>query len=63
MQKITTLQSPWMQRLCLLLIAMMMASVAWAAPEDDAQAAYERKDYAEVLKIVKPAALKGEAWA
>lgn len=63
MQKITTPQKALMQRLLLVLFTMMMAGLAWAGPEEDALAAYERKDYAEVLKIVKPAALKGEAWA
>lgn len=63
MQKVTTLQKALMHRLFLVLFAMLTAGLAWAGPEDDARAAYLRKDYAEVLKIVKPAALKGEAWA
>ena len=52
-----------MKRLFLALFAMLVAGLTWAGPEDDALAAYLRKDYAAVLKIVKPPALKGEAWA
>ena len=52
-----------MKRLLLTLLATLFLNPAWAGPEDDALAAYLRKDYAAVLKIVKPPALKGEAWA
>ena len=63
MQKIKTPQNPLMHRLFSALLAMTMAGSSWAGPIDDALAAYERKDYAEVLKIVEPPAIKGEAWA
>ncbi len=63
MQKITTPQRALLQRLFLALFALLVAGLAWAGPEDDALAASLRKDYAAVLKIVKPQALKGEAWA
>ena len=63
MQKFTTPQKTLMQRLFLALFAMLVAGLAWAGPEDDAIAASLRKDYAAVLKIVTPSALKGEAWA
>ena len=63
MQKITTPQRVLMHRLFFALFAMLVAGLAWAGPEDDALAAYLRKDYAAVLKIVKPPAIKGEAWA
>ena len=63
MQKIKTPQNPLMHRLFSALLAMLMAGSSWAGPIDDALAAYERKDYAEVLKIVEPPAIKGEAWA
>ena len=52
-----------MKRLLLTLLATLFLNPAWAGPEDDALAAYLRKDYAAVLKIVKPPAIKGEAWA
>jgi len=63
MQNKTTPHRALMQRLFLALFAMLVAGLAWAGPEDDALAAALRKDYAAVLKIVKPPALKGEAWA
>ena len=63
MQKFTTPQKTLMQRLFLALFAMLVAGFARAGPEEDAIAAYKRKDYAEVLRIVKPPAIKGEAWA
>ena len=63
MKKITTPNKALMQRLFLALFAMLTAGLAWAGPEDDALAAYSRKDYAAVLKIVEPPAIKGEAWA
>ena len=63
MPKITTPQRALMQRLFLALFALLVAGLAWAGPEDDALADSLRKDYAAVLKIVKPPALKGEAWA
>ena len=63
MQKIKRPLNTLMQHLLLVLLAMTMAGSSWAGPIDDALAAYERKDYAEVLKIVEPPAIKGEAWA
>ena len=63
MQNKTTPHRALMQRLFLALFALLVAGLAWAGPEDDALAAYLRKDYAAVLKIVKPPAIKGEAWA
>ena len=63
MQKIKTPLNTLIQHLLLVLLAMLTAGLAWAGPKDDALAAYERKDYAAFLNIVKPAALKGEAWA
>ena len=63
MQKIKTPQNPLMHRLFSALLAMLMAGSSWAGPIDDAFAAYKRKDYAEVLKIVSPPAIMGEAWS
>jgi TPR repeat protein len=63
MQKITTPQKTLMRCLFPIVFTMLMAGQAWAGPEEDALAAYLRKDYAQVLKIVKPPAIKGEAWA
>jgi len=63
MQKITTPQKVLIQGLFLVLFAVLMADVALADPEDDARAAYLRKDYAAALKIVESPAIKGEAWA
>lgn len=48
----------------LLLIALfLVASAARAAPIDDAAAANARGDYAAELRITRPLAEKGEAWA
>ena len=63
MKKIKTPQHLLMHRLFSALFTMLLAGSSWAGSIDDALAAYERKDYAEVLRIVKPRALKGEAWA
>ena len=63
MQKITTPQRALMHRLFLALFALLVAGLAWAGPEDDALAASLRDDYAAVLKVAKPLAIKGEAWA
>lgn len=51
-----------MKRL-LLTALLLLASPAWAATIEDATAAYARSDYAAVLKITRPLAAKGEAWA
>ena len=49
----------------LLLTASMCCLIATAnaAPMDDAKAAYERGDYAQALKILKPLAAQGHASA
>ena len=63
MQKVTTPQRVFMQRLFLILVTMLMASVTLAGPKEDTKAAYERKDYKLVVKIVNPLAIEGEVWA
>jgi len=63
MRKFTTPQKRLKQRLFLALFTILIVGFAWAGPEEDANSAYNRKDYAEVLRIVKPPAIKGEAWA
>jgi TPR repeat protein len=63
MQKITTPQKAFMQSLFLILVTMLMASVTLAGPKEDTKAAYERKDYKLVVKIVNPLAIEGEVWA
>jgi TPR repeat protein len=52
-----------MKKLLVTLLTVLMLNAAWAGPEDEALAAWVRKDYAAVLKIVRPSALKGEPWA
>lgn len=52
-----------MKKLLLTLLTALLLNSAWAGPEDDALKASARKDFATVLKIVRPPALKGEAWA
>jgi len=42
---------------------LLLASPAWAAPIDDAAAANARGDYTAELRITRPLAAKGEAWA
>lgn len=51
-----------MKRL-ILTVTLLLASPAWAAPIDDATAAHVRGDYATALRITRPLAAKGEAWA
>ena len=51
-----------MKRL-LLTALLLLASTAWAAPIGDAAAANARGDYAAELRITRPLAAKGEAWA
>ena len=41
----------------------LLASPAWAALIDDASAANARGDYAAELRITRPLAATGEAWA
>ena len=52
-----------MKKLLLTLLTALLLNSAWAGPEDDALKASAHKDVATVLKIVRPPALKGEAWA
>ena len=52
-----------MRQLLLLLIVLLAAGPAWSAPVDDAAAANDRGDYAAQLRIIRPLAVKGEAWA
>ena len=47
----------------LLSALLLLAGSAWAAPIDDAIAANARGDYAAGLKIIRPLAEKGVAWA
>jgi hypothetical protein len=47
-----------MKRLILVAV-LFITSPAWAAPIDDATAAYVRGDYAAGLRITKPLASKG----
>ena len=63
MQKFITPQKTLKQRLFIALFAMLMGGFAWAGWEDAANAAHDRKEYTKFLKIVKPAAIKGEARA
>ena len=52
-----------MQKLLFILLAVALGSPVLAGPIDDAAAAWARSDYAAELKITRPLALKGEAWA
>ncbi len=52
-----------MKKLLLTLLTALMLNAARAGPVDDALAAYARNDFATVVQIVRPLALKGEAWA
>ena len=53
-----------LKRLQTLLVTLSLCvGTVWAGPEDDAAAAADRKDFATVLKIIRPQAIKGEAWA
>ena len=63
MQKITKPQKALRHHLFFALFAMLMAGLAWAGPKEDIKAAYERKDYKLVVKVVNPLAIEGEAWA
>ncbi len=51
-----------MKLFCTLLFALFVGQAS-AGPIDDALAAWARGDYAAELKITRPLALKGEAWA
>ena len=52
-----------MKKLLFILLAVALGGSASAGPIDDATAAWARGDYAAELKITRPLALKGEAWA
>jgi TPR repeat protein len=45
------------------IVLLLFASPTWAAPIDDAAAANARGDYAAELRITRPLATKGVAWA
>jgi hypothetical protein len=47
-----------MARIFIALMAVLEMYSAWAGPEDEALAVGLRKDYAAVLKIIKPSAFK-----
>jgi TPR repeat protein len=49
--------------LAALMVAVVMAGSAEAAPFEDADAAYKHGDYATVLKLLKPLAEQGDAKA
>jgi TPR repeat protein len=51
-----------MKRLILTAV-LLLATGVWAGPLEDASAAYARGDYAAELRITRPLAAKGEAWA
>ena len=51
-----------MKLFCTLLFALFVGQAS-AGPIDDALAAWARGDYSAELKITRPLALKGEAWA
>lgn len=52
-----------MKKVFLTLLTALTMNAAWAGPREDAVTAYDRKDYETALKIAKPFATKGEAWA
>ena len=52
-----------MMKRLLLTALLLLSSPSWAAPIDDALAANKRGDYAAELRITRPLAAKGEAWA
>ena len=52
-----------MKKLLLTLLTALMLNAARAGPVDDATAAWGRNDFATFVQIVRPLALKGEAWA
>lgn len=52
-----------MMRILLFAILLFLSGVAWAGPQEDAVAAYNRGDYATAIKITRPLAANGEAWA
>ena len=50
-----------LKRLLFVVSMCCLVATANAAPMDDALAAYERGDYAQALKILRPLATKGNA--
>jgi len=52
-----------MKKLLFILLAVALGGPAWAGPIEDADAAYQRGDYLTELRIIRPLAAKGEAWA
>ena len=52
-----------MKKILFILLAVALTGPAWSGPIEDATAAWGRGDYAAELKITRPLALKGEAWA
>ena len=54
-----------MKRLLLMLLTALLlsASTTWAGPMEDAGLANARNDYETELRITRPLADKGEAWA
>ncbi len=52
-----------MKKLLLTLLTALMLTTAWASPQDALLTAILRNDYATVLEIVRPLALKGDSSA
>ena len=52
-----------MKKLLLTLLTALLLNAAWAGPQDDARVAIQREDFDTLLQIIRPPALKGEAWA
>ena len=54
---------PYRAVLCAFTMALTLAGTALAGPLEDAMAAYEGGDYATVLQLIYPLAIKGDATA
>ena len=52
-----------MKKLLLTLLTALLLNSAWAGPEEDSDDAIIRKDFATAVKIIRPPAVQGEAWA
>ena len=50
-------------RLMVLLLALGMSEPVLAGPLEDADAAYDKQDYATALRLLRPLAAQGNAWA
>ena len=50
-------------RVILCLLTALVATPAWAGPKEDAATANSKGDYAAELRITRPLAADGEAWA